>query len=81
MATTILRIRADRIVARNLADYKNGPIPAVSPAKMHEEIRGGVFCSRRLLAPGFIDGSRRQKTGTTSCRVDNRDVDGSSSRR
>ena len=40
MATTVLRIWADRIVARNLADYKNGTIPAVSPAKMLEEIRG-----------------------------------------
>ena len=40
MATTVLRIWADRIVARNFADYKNGPIPAVSPAKMLEEIRG-----------------------------------------
>lgn len=40
MAMTVLHIRADRIVARNLADYKNGPIPAVSPAKMLEEIRG-----------------------------------------
>ena len=38
MATTVLHIRADRIVTRNLADYKDGPIPAVSPAR----------CSRRL---------------------------------
>lgn len=46
MATTVLRIWADRIVARNLADYKNGTIPAVSPARCSRRLGG------RFSAPG-----------------------------
>ena len=35
-----LRFRADRLVTRNIKDYRNSPIPVVSPSGFLKEVQG-----------------------------------------